>query len=694
MGGNVSTASPTPAGGWYADPLDASLLRWWDGATWTKQTMPADAALGASDSPASDPVPAPPLLTAVPRPDEPYVPPNSVFKLADSAGDAYVPEWSGLADISPEVALSGVPVQLALTSTPSEPPIPVSADVFPMLRTEEPAVAEKEPAWRVEAPLAAPIDQLFPANPAVAPVAPVAPEASAAAVTPVAAAAVAPVVPVAPVAPVAPAAPVAPVAPAAGPSLSADIFPVSGPAAPAEVPQPIGESFPGIVPTVATPVEPIAEPAAAEAAMLATLASAQVSPPAPVVDAVPVVAPVPVAPVPVAPVPVAPVPVAEPTPIAVPMPAAAPVPQPVAPQPVAPHLVAPQAVFYTGPAPVEVATNPVAPPDFQPFAASTPGATYTPVAPRPIPQPLQLSAPTAAPTGSAGSTMGAELVPATPYVLQSAPGEYWPTQGTPPPGTQYQPNPGNYVPFDPSSVHLEPVPVIPFSSRDPYNSASTARPGMRAYAAAPVGPSGSTWTGGLAFMLLAPLISAAAYFGWIQLVASATISNDTFPYIAGILGVIAVLSLASAQFDRNALAKRGYFDLASPFWVLLVPPLIYLIVRATRLNGQGRGAPLAIVLSVLSSIAGSAVVVFALTMALTAPTAERVGHIQSSIEASLAAKNIKATVSCPAVPSLAPGANFVCTATTASATLPLRVTIVDWTGEFTVASTSSSGSTS
>src|SRR4051794_26858953 len=142
MGGNVSTASPTPAGGWYADPLDASLLRWWDGATWTKQTMPADAALNTADSDSVSPLTAvPPLLTAVPRADEPYVPPNSVFKMADSAGgDAYVPEWSGFADISPEVALSGVPAQLALPPTPSEPPIPVSADVFPILRAEEPVI--------------------------------------------------------------------------------------------------------------------------------------------------------------------------------------------------------------------------------------------------------------------------------------------------------------------------------------------------------------------------------------------------------------------------------------------------------------------------------------------------------------------------------------------------------------------------
>ncbi|MES1212206.1 MAG: DUF2510 domain-containing protein, partial [Leifsonia sp.] len=78
MGGNVSTASSTPAGGWYADPLDASLLRWWDGTTWGTQTMPADAASIPSTDVKPTLAAVPPLLTAVPRGDEPYVPPNPV----------------------------------------------------------------------------------------------------------------------------------------------------------------------------------------------------------------------------------------------------------------------------------------------------------------------------------------------------------------------------------------------------------------------------------------------------------------------------------------------------------------------------------------------------------------------------------------------------------------------------------------
>jgi len=645
MGGNVSTASSTPAGGWYADPLDASLLRWWDGATWTKQTMPAEPALGA---PGADVKPAlsaaPPLLTAVPRPDsprfdEPYVPPNSVFKIAETAGtEDYVPEWSGLTDISPEVALTGVPVQLALTSTPAEPPIPVSADVFPSLRGEAPAPAPKDPVWKVEAPLAAPVDQLFPVTPAApSAAAPIFPELSAAFAAPVAQAA--PVAFPAPVAPAAVAFP-APVAPAAPVATAPDPVPMAAP-----VPQPSGESFPGIV------------PAAAPGASMAPTIFAE--PPAP----------------------------------------AAPAPAAPAPAVSAPAVFAPAAP----------------PPEFPPFAASTPGATYVPLAPRPIPQPLQLGAPAAPATPA--ELVPAMFVPAMPNaapvpiaapmpapapapVPSAAPGapatptEYWPTQVAPTPGGQYQPDPGAYVPFDPNAVHLEPVPMIPFSSRDPYNSASTARPGMRAYAAAPVGPTGSTWTGGLAFMLLAPLIGTATFFVWTQLTPLTRLSADSLGWLPFALLGISLVGLASAQIDRSALARRGYFDLASPFWVLLIPPLIYLIVRALRLRGQGKGAGAAIGLWVLSYAGAYALAILVAFGWLSAPTPERVAYVETTMQQQLAAQqHITATVSCPAIASFAPGESFTCTVTTQQgASLLFRVAVKDWSGGFTATPVVSSNS--
>ena len=158
------------------------------------------------------------------------------------------------------------------------------------------------------------------------------------------------------------------------------------------------------------------------------------------------------------------------------------------------------------------------------------------------------------------------------------------------------------------------------------------------------------------------------------------------------LGAIGLVGLASAQFDRGTLARRGYFDLASPFWVLLVPPLVYLIVRATRLRGQGKGAAPAIGLWVLSYIAGYVLMGVIAVGWLSAPTPDRVASVETSIQQQLASKNIASTVSCPAVSSFAPGSSFDCSVKTQGATLSIRVTMTDWQGDFTATPVSSSSS--
>jgi hypothetical protein len=42
------TAQPNPPAGWYADPSDASQLRWWDGAQWTEHLTPVQQAAPAA----------------------------------------------------------------------------------------------------------------------------------------------------------------------------------------------------------------------------------------------------------------------------------------------------------------------------------------------------------------------------------------------------------------------------------------------------------------------------------------------------------------------------------------------------------------------------------------------------------------------------------------------------------------------
>ena len=41
MTGGNSHAQAQPQAGWYADPYDAGVLRYWDGVAWTAHTQPA-----------------------------------------------------------------------------------------------------------------------------------------------------------------------------------------------------------------------------------------------------------------------------------------------------------------------------------------------------------------------------------------------------------------------------------------------------------------------------------------------------------------------------------------------------------------------------------------------------------------------------------------------------------------------------
>ena len=722
----MSNASLTPTGGWYADPMDAAQLRWWDGANWTQQTTPASAAsddresdvdttvdgasatgpvasvtpispaaADASASPSAAPAPSAALAAAAPE-DGPgvYIPRNSVFKMAEAVdGQTYSPEWSGLADISDEVALTGVPVQLALTATPTEgPPIPVSADAFPILGVA-PLVATPEPdapAWRVEQPLAAPIDQLFPiSGPAAAEIADVFPVAEALPVdafpTPAATAVAAPVVsaPVvsAPVvaAHVATPAPMPaaafsiavshPPEPVAGPTLSSDVFPTAAPVGllAAALP-PTGPAVPGARPELARAGRR-GGGACSRAGSRSGRRGARLSArprscsrsgrrprprggrrsagrAAPVEAARrgrPVEAPAALPQAPAAPVGEL---YAGPTVIAAPVPAPFDAPMP--------------------------SLAPLAPGGDPAFAE---GPAYEPLVARAIPQPLQFGppdAPTATPTAltaTPGSAPEATFA-ATPTAV---PETAWPTEGT------YQPHPGAYVPFDPNAVRVEePVPTIPFSSRDPFNPASTSRPALRSYGLAPVGPSGSTYTPALVIILITPLLIAAGYALLFQLNA---IDVGLAPNLAlaGLLVALVFVGIGAAQFDRNTLAKRGYFDLASPFWILL-SPLVYLGVRASRVRSQGPGGVRAVLLWFAAWAGAAAILAFSTFAALTAVTPDRIAQTEQSVAQHFVVQKVVPQVDCADIPSFAAGTVFNCTATAGSTVQLVEVTVTDWTG--------------
>jgi hypothetical protein len=278
--------------------------------------------------------------------------------------------------------------------------------------------------------------------------------------------------------------------------------------------------------------------------------------------------------------------------------------------------------------------------------------------------------PTADPKGAASTATPAASPLATPAPAREP---LWPSEGT------YQPHPGAYVPFEPIAARMEEsLPAIPFSSRDPFNPASTSRPAMRSYGAAPVGPSGSTYTSALAIILLTPLLIAGGYALLFQLQA---IHVGLAPSIAltALLGALFFVAIGAAQFDRNALAKRGYFDLASPFWILL-SPLVYLSVRASRLHAQGSGGIRAVLLWFVAWAAAAAILAFSTFAALNAVTPGRIAHTEQAIAHELVQNKVTPKVDCPSIPGFGAGAVFNCTATSGSTAQLVQVTITNWTG--------------
>ncbi len=87
-----------PAPGWYADATDPSLIRWWDGSSWSEHTQPNPAAASgtalaepAPPAPAAPaPAPSPAIVAPAPSPSTMLddVPPSSGFA---AAGDFAAP---------------------------------------------------------------------------------------------------------------------------------------------------------------------------------------------------------------------------------------------------------------------------------------------------------------------------------------------------------------------------------------------------------------------------------------------------------------------------------------------------------------------------------------------------------------------------------------------------------------------------
>ena len=61
------TSTPLPAAGWYADPQNDAMLRYWDGAQWSDQVRPLVTGQGPGEAAAQPAQPAQPTQYSGPQ---------------------------------------------------------------------------------------------------------------------------------------------------------------------------------------------------------------------------------------------------------------------------------------------------------------------------------------------------------------------------------------------------------------------------------------------------------------------------------------------------------------------------------------------------------------------------------------------------------------------------------------------------
>jgi hypothetical protein len=139
------------------------------------------------------------------------------------------------------------------------------------------------------------------------------------------------------------------------------------------------------------------------------------------------------------------------------------------------------------------------------------------------------------------------------------------------------------------------------------------------------------------------------------------------PYGTGVvLGSSAIaflISLFFAEADRRKLRALGYLKVPSLWWMLLAPPLVYLIVRTVVVWGEVRKGIAPLITFLVVNLVGGVAAGFLLVLLL--PGALGIGastEFASSLQTGLDQKGGHFTVTCP--PSLPTTINstFTCTA--------------------------------
>jgi Protein of unknown function (DUF2510) len=183
------------------------------------------------------------------------------------------------------------------------------------------------------------------------------------------------------------------------------------------------------------------------------------------------------------------------------------------------------------------------------------------------------------------------------------------------------------------------------------------------------------WNTGYAWFLAAwPIYFVGLTVGWAYFYTIERVQGAAGGFselLTGVIGlveiVILVLVIFAAFRDRARLRRWGYIRTASPGWiffVFLVGPLVYLIVRAVRVYGEVRKgiAPL-----ILYLVSGVAMTIIWIVVSVTLGSALLGGlssstEFASSLQTGLDQKGGHFTVTCPPSIPTAINSTFTCTA--------------------------------
>jgi hypothetical protein len=133
--------------------------------------------------------------------------------------------------------------------------------------------------------------------------------------------------------------------------------------------------------------------------------------------------------------------------------------------------------------------------------------------------------------------------------------------------------------------------------------------------------------------------------------------------LAGSTVIVFFVSLFFAEADRRKLRSLGYLKVPSLWWMLLSPPLAYLIVRTVVVWGEVRRGLAPLITYLIVTIGGSVLASIAVVLLLPGAFGlNSSAEFAASLQTGLNEKGGHFTVTCPASIPTTIGAAFSCTA--------------------------------